>query len=91
MDKTELYEYLTNLWVDYLVFRDGVSEEKARLYLYIQIEDLKGVEDELDYIRVEFDNMADNDELSTKFYTRFDTAWNELNYLKTKYQIEEGE
>lgn len=85
----ELKNGLKELWVDYLVFRDGCSAEKASGLLDIRIHDLDGVEQELDYIRIEFDNMADNEELSEKFYERFDYFWDELNYLKTKY--EEGE
>ena len=76
---------LTELWIDYLVFRDGCSAEKAMNLLDIDLKSLDGVEKELDYIRVEFDNMADNEELSKNFYDRFDHYWDELNYLKTDY------
>lgn len=81
----ELESGLNELWIDYLVFRDGCSTEKAMNLLDVDLESLDGVEKELDYIRVEFDNMADNEELSKKFYDRFDFYWNELNYLKTDY------
>lgn len=80
---------LRELWIDYLVFRDGCSAEKAEMYLDIDLGSVKGVEHELDCISVEFDNMADNKELHDKFYDRFDFYWDELNYLKTSYQKEE--
>ena len=81
----DLESGLNELWIDYLVFRDGCSTEKAMNLLDIDLESLDGVEKELDYIRVEFDNMADNEELSKNFYDRFDHYWDELNYLKTDY------
>ena len=76
------------MWTSYIMCRDGVDMVTARNQVKINLLTLEGVEDELDYLRVAFDEMEDacDDTLKKRFYDKFVNMWDEVNYLKTQYE-----
>ena len=57
------------------------------LNIYNNLETLKGVEEELDMVRSEFDVGWSEDSLE---YENLDKLWNYLNWYKTDLQKKEG-
>lgn len=88
MELEDLKKYMETVWSAYIMCRDGVDLATARSQVNINLGTLEGVEDELDYLRVAFDEMEDacDDTLKKRFYGKFVNIWDEVNYLKTQYE-----
>ena len=80
MNKEQLLEEVYNY------YKVGVKDVNDLIDLKKEIRDnlktLEGVEVELDACRCEFGVVSKDD----MRYQQLDKIWNELNYLKTKYQ-----
>lgn len=87
MNKQELTEYVYDFWLKHRGMTKGKGTHD---HLYNEIsnnlETLKGVEQELDMVRLEFDLGYEEDSLE---YKNLCDLWNNLNYYKTNLQKEE--
>ena len=92
-DLTQLVE---DFWVDFIMTRDGTSDEdKVRNLIQdispIDLSCAAGVESELDGVRCAQDDINNNpDKLQDLFQERLDEIWNELNWLKDDYDLEDN-
>lgn len=91
----EMKEWIEDFWVEFISTRDKIfNEDKVRNMMKdfapIDLESGEGVETELDAVRCCQDDLNSNPELKEDFQDRLDEIWNELNWLKDEYDLENG-
>lgn len=92
----EMQEWIEDFWVDFIMTRDGTSnEDKVRNLLQdispIDLSCAEGVESELDGVRCAQDDINNNPgKLKDDFQDRLNEIWDELNWLKDEYDLENG-
>lgn len=83
MNREELTEYILEFWVNWGIPEYNGTLEDLKNEIYENLGTLKGVDEELTMVSVEFDSGWSEDSIE---YQNLDNLWNELNYYKTDLQ-----
>ena len=91
----EMQEWIEDFWVEFISTRDGLPRKEIvrdiiKTTCPIDLESGEGVEAELDGVRCAQDDLNSNPELKDKFQDYLDEIWDELNWLKDEYDLENG-
>ena len=75
MNNKELVNKILKFW---LKVTSDFDSKQLKKDIEKNLSNIDGIDNEIDYIRMEFDNISDND-----LYNELEEIWNELNYYKS--------
>ena len=78
MNKKELVNKILKFW---LKVTSDFDSKQLKKDIEKNLSNIDGIDNEIDYIRMEFDNISDND-----LYNELEEIWNELNYYKSNFE-----
>lgn len=80
MNKKELVNKVLKFW---LKVTSDFDSKQLKKDIEKNLSNIDGIDQEIDYIRMEFDCISDND-----LYNELEEIWNELNYYKSNFEKE---
>ena len=85
MNREELTDYVLDFWLNWGVPEYDGTYESLYDEIYYNLNSRKGIESELDIVRMEFENGWDENSLEYKNLT---DLWDNLNYYKSNFKEE---
>lgn len=91
----EMQEWIEDFWVEFISTRDGLPRKDIVRDIIkgtcpVDLESIDAVEAELDGVRCAQDDLNNNPDLKEQFQDDLDEIWDELNWLKDEYDLENG-
>ena len=80
MNKKELVNKVLKFW---LKVTSDFDSKQLKKDIEKNLSNIDGIDQEIDYIRIEVDCISDND-----LYNELEEIWNELNYYKSNFEKE---
>lgn len=85
MTKEKLVDYVFKFWDNWGAFNfESATDEEIKNEIKKNLSSFDGIEKELDYVRLEFENGSWDE--NSKEYKDLDKLWNYLNWYKTNFK-----
>lgn len=85
MNKEKLTDYVFKFWDNWGAFNfESATDEEIKNEIKKNLSSLDGIEKELDYVRLEFENGSWDE--NSKEYKDLDKLWDYLNWYKTNFK-----